>query len=91
MVQDVIIELQHRQSNSVAPASKNSDGPSNRSVYAGWTGMASTTKSASVAEKIGRRPKEEVGVVEIDATFGRTLGLADGQKVVIFNPGKAMC
>ena len=43
--------------------------------------MASTAKANSITERTGRRPKEEVGVVEIDATFGRVLGLIDGQKV----------
>ena len=43
--------------------------------------MASTAKLISVVERAGRRPKEETNVVEIDATFGRMLGLADGQKV----------
>ena len=43
--------------------------------------MASTAKSTSIADRTGRRPKEDVGVVEIDATFGRMLGLVDGQKV----------
>ena len=43
--------------------------------------MASTAKSTSVSDRAGRRPKEEVGVVEIDATFGHMLGLTDGQKV----------
>lgn len=43
--------------------------------------MASTAKSASIADTTGRRSKEELGVVEIDATFGRMLGLLDGQKV----------
>lgn len=45
--------------------------------------MASTAKTVSMAERTGRRAKEEVGVVEIDATFGRMLGLIDGQKVRI--------
>ena len=43
--------------------------------------MASTAKSMSMGDRSGRRPKEEGGVVEIDATFGRMLGLVDGQKV----------
>jgi hypothetical protein len=43
--------------------------------------MASTGKSISIADRAGRRAREESGVVEIDATFGRMLGLADGQKV----------
>lgn len=43
--------------------------------------MASTAKSTSITDRSGRRTKEEIGVVEIDATFGRMLGLMDGQKV----------
>ena len=43
--------------------------------------MASTAKPISMPEASGRRPKEVPGVVEIDDTFGRMLGLADGQKV----------
>lgn len=43
--------------------------------------MASTAKLNSVSDRTGRRPKEEVGVVELDSTFGRMLGLVDGQKV----------
>lgn len=54
---------------------------SQRSVYVGWTGMASTSKPASIAERAGRRAKDDSGVVEIDAMFGNMLGLADGQKV----------
>ena len=43
--------------------------------------MASSAKVASVVERSGRKPREELGVVEIDATFGRMLGLVDGHKV----------
>ena len=43
--------------------------------------MASTAKLVSISDKAGRRWKEELEVVEIDATFGRVLGLIDGQKV----------
>lgn len=47
--------------------------------------MASAAKPVSVPERAGRRMKEDFGVVEIDATFGRMLGLADGMKVGIIN------
>ena len=43
--------------------------------------MASTAKPSSVVDRVGRRVREETGVVEIDAAFGRMLGFADGQKV----------
>lgn len=45
--------------------------------------MASTAKSTSIIDRSGKRSKEELGVVEIDAIFGRMLGLGDGQKVRI--------
>lgn len=43
--------------------------------------MASTANPTSFIDRTGRRPKEDVGVVEVDATFGRVLGFVDGQKV----------
>jgi len=46
--------------------------------------MASTAKSTSIMDRSGRRAREEPGVVEIAATFGRMLGLADSQKVGTF-------
>lgn len=45
--------------------------------------MASTAKPASVIDRSGRKGREDTGVVEIDDTFGRMLGLIDGQKVRI--------
>ena len=80
VVQNVIIELQYKDSSTIQ-VSKRPSGASQRSVYVGWTGMASTAKSTPVTDRSGRRPKEEVGVLEIDAVFGRVLGLVDGQKV----------
>lgn len=76
----MVVELQYKESSN-AKFSKRPNGASQRSVYVGWTGMASTAKSTSMSDGTGRRAKEEIGVVEIDATFGRMLGLVDGQKV----------
>ena len=84
VVQNVIIELQYKDSAPNAPGTRRSNGLGQRSIYVGWTGMASTAKPTYLVERPGRRVKEEAGVVEIDATFGRTLGLADGQKVDIY-------
>ena len=78
VVQNVVVELQYRDFVPNAMATKRGNG---RSVYVGWTGMASTAKPISIADRTGRRAKEELGVVEIDTTFGRMLGLADGQGV----------
>ena len=43
--------------------------------------MASALKASSALERGGKRNKDDVGYVEMDATFGRMLGLTDGQKV----------
>lgn len=77
------MELQYKESSSTVQVTKRPNGAPQRSVYVGWTGMASTAKPTSIADRTTRRPKEEMGVVEIDATFGRMLGLLDGQKVRI--------
>ena len=45
--------------------------------------MASTAKPNSLVDRVGRRVRDEAGVVEIDAAFGRMLGFADGQRVKI--------
>ena len=45
--------------------------------------MASTAKPTPMPEVSGRRSRDATGVVEIDDTFGRMLGLSDGQKVGI--------
>ena len=82
VVQNVVVELQYKESSAV-PVSKRPNAAPQRSVYVGWTGMASTAKSTSIIDRNGngKRSKEEPGVVEIDAIFGRMLGLTDGQKV----------
>ncbi|RMZ78128.1 hypothetical protein DV738_g3996, partial [Chaetothyriales sp. CBS 135597] len=84
-VQNVIIELQYR-TQSIPGASASSSGHAGflRSAYAGWTGMPSRTRPASVASVDRSRPgsKElDVQVVEIDAAFAKLLGLSQGQKV----------
>ncbi len=83
----MVVELQYKELTSNAPTTKRPTGPSQRSVFVGWTGMASTAKPTSIADRTGRRTREDSGVIEIDATFGRMLGLADGQKVWAFDYG----
>lgn len=77
-MQNVIVELQYQE-----PArAKESGPPTQRSVYAGWTGFESKRKKpAIVGRDAGRGSKEEIAVVEISTAFGRTLGLSDGHKV----------
>jgi peroxin-1 len=53
-----------------------------RSVFFGWTGMASKRKPAAVVGREGLNSKNrEQEAIEIDSTFGRLLGILDGQKV----------
>lgn len=70
VVQNVVVEL------SFKSASGN-DGKSGKqqSVFLGWTGMRAQTRRS------GPRQDQEVAGVEVDATFGRLLGLKDGMKV----------
>ncbi|KAH8698310.1 putative peroxisome biosynthesis protein (PAS1/Peroxin-1) [Talaromyces proteolyticus] len=79
--QNVIVELQYRSSSSQTSAS--------RSSYLGWTGMPSKRKVAPMVSRDGisagsSAREQEVAVVEIDSTFGRVLGLNEGQKVGLF-------
>lgn len=87
--QNVVVELSYRQS---APQSGSSDPKQkpasvSKSVFLGWTGMQSQAKLAPVvgrdglAAARGQRQEQEVPTVEMDATFGRLLGLSDGIKV----------
>lgn len=58
-----------------------------RSVYLGWTGQQSKRKPAQTVGRDGFGTKAPAGktqdeaTVEIDSTFAKLLGLADGQKV----------
>ncbi|QKX62443.1 uncharacterized protein TRUGW13939_09604 [Talaromyces rugulosus] len=79
--QNVIVELQYRSSGSQSATQ--------RSSYLGWTGMPSRRKVAPVVSRDGisassSSREQEVAVVEIDSTFGRVLGLTEGQKVGLF-------
>ncbi|PGH27875.1 hypothetical protein AJ80_00425 [Polytolypa hystricis UAMH7299] len=77
--QNVIVELQYRGPSAT--------GQSQRFAYAGWTGMPSKRKLAPVVGRDGisgtrgNSREQEVPVIEIDSTFGRVLGLSDGQRV----------
>ena len=89
IAQNVVIELNYRQ--PPHPSSLNSkNAPSiQKSVFAGWTGMQSKRKLAPVVGRDGLSGSrgsavnrdQDIPVVEVDATFARLLGLAEGQKV----------
>lgn len=70
VVQNVVVELSFK-------SAAGSDGKPGKqqSVFLGWTGMRSQTRRS------GPRQEQEVAGVEVDATFGRLLGLKDGMKV----------
>ncbi|KAI9925000.1 hypothetical protein ASPWEDRAFT_45127 [Aspergillus wentii DTO 134E9] len=82
--QSVIVELQYRGS-----AGKTNGSPALRSCYLGWSGMPSKRKLAPVVGKDGISSssgsrEQDMSTVEVDTTFGRVLGLAEGQRVGIF-------
>ncbi|KAI1978371.1 Peroxisome biosynthesis protein pex1 [Ophidiomyces ophidiicola] len=82
--QNVIVELQYRTSSSGSINAGASS--SQRFAYTGWTGMPSKRKLAPVVGRNGINSSrvaprdQEISIVEIDSTFGRVLGLNDGQK-----------
>ncbi|GFF54881.1 peroxisome biosynthesis protein PAS1 [Aspergillus udagawae] len=81
--QNVIVELQYRPASGRANSN-----PSQRSCYLGWTGMPSKRKLAPVVGRegisSGSTRELDVSTVEVDTTFGRVLGLSEGQKVGIY-------
>lgn len=80
------MELQYKDSRKSSTESKDGNVPRQRSVFVGWTGMQSQRRLAfGVDRGVGRNisgSMAETAVVEIDATFGRMLGLGEGQKVI---------
>ncbi|KAL4783989.1 P-loop containing nucleoside triphosphate hydrolase protein [Aspergillus varians] len=83
--QNVIVELQFRPTVGRA----NNSGNTPRSCYLGWTGMPSKRRIAPVVGRDGisnssSTREQDASTVELDTTFGRVLGLSEGQKVGIF-------
>ncbi|KAL8782321.1 MAG: hypothetical protein Q9213_005482 [Squamulea squamosa] len=79
--QDIIVEILVKD-----PASSNRGGKTaQRSIYTGWSGMPTSRRLAplnvSRSERGLNGRETNPSCVEIDATFGRMLGLADGQQV----------
>jgi peroxin-1 len=88
--QNVVVELSYKLLvPSSPPPSPSKSTSTSKSVYVGWTGMPSKRKLAPLVSRDGisgtrgspSAREQEVPLVEIDATFARTLGLSDGQKI----------
>ncbi|THC98444.1 hypothetical protein EYZ11_002103 [Aspergillus tanneri] len=81
--QNVIVELQYRSTTG-----KTNGNSAQRSCYLGWSGMASKRKLAPIVGRDGisggSSREQDLSTVELDTTFGRLLGLSDGQKAWIF-------
>ncbi|KAE8148039.1 AAA+-type ATPase, partial [Aspergillus avenaceus] len=82
--QNVIVELQYRPT-----LGKNSANATPRSCYLGYSGMPSERRLAPVVGKDGINSRtsgreQDIPTVELDTTFGRVLGLSEGQRVGIF-------
>ncbi|OAX82567.1 hypothetical protein ACJ72_03083 [Emergomyces africanus] len=84
--QNVVVELQYRPSSGPSNSQSNA-GHLQKCSYVGWTGMPSKRRLAPVVSQDGitgtrgSSREQEVPTVEIDSTFGRALGLGDGQRV----------
>ena len=91
IAQNVVVELSYRQPSLPNSESKPKQSSTTKSVYLGWTGMQAQPKLAPMIGRDGiaggrgggGRQEQDVSVVEVDATFGRLLGLSDGMKVCL--------
>ncbi|KAJ5907501.1 hypothetical protein N7495_000183 [Penicillium taxi] len=81
--QNVVIELEFK-----SPPGKANGAPPQRSCFLGWTGMPSKRRLAPVVSRDGinngSSREQEISTVELDTTFGRLLGLVDGQRVGLY-------
>ncbi|MCJ1479288.1 Peroxisome biosynthesis protein pex1 [Lambiella insularis] len=82
-VQNVVVELQYRSNTSSSKG--HTTQAAQQSIYVGWTGLGSQRRhSPSIGRGLAKNRstrEQDVGFVELDATFGRMLGLSDGQRV----------
>ncbi|RDW68563.1 putative peroxisome biosynthesis protein PAS1 [Coleophoma crateriformis] len=89
LAQNVIVELNYRVPSLPSADTSQAKVPTSRSIFVGWTGVQSKRKLAPIVSRDGisgtrgnaAGREQEIPLVEIDATFARTLGLSDGQKV----------
>ncbi|KAL9122879.1 MAG: hypothetical protein Q9187_000568 [Circinaria calcarea] len=90
--QNVVIEIQ-----SCAPASlarEHYPKSSDQSTYVGWTGMPSHPGLKAPGRRNGPKGsstrEQDSGVVEIDSTFARMIGLVEGQKLNLLSQIRAL-
>ncbi len=90
LAQNVVVELSYRVSAPQGQDAKQRAPPgASKSVFLGWTGLQSQAKLVPVVgrdgslatARAGGRQEQEVPTVEVDATFGRVLGLSEGMRV----------
>ncbi|KAK5133080.1 hypothetical protein LTR08_008190 [Meristemomyces frigidus] len=89
VAQNVVVELSYRQPSAPSLDPKHKPTSTAKSIYLGWTGMQSQAKLAPMIGRDGitggrgggGRQEQDISVVEVDATFGRLLGLSEGMKV----------
>lgn len=84
VVQNVVVELSFRRAEGSSSDSKTKGPGEQQSIFLGWTGMRSQTRTGSIIRRDGSgRQEAETPAVEMDATYARLLGLAEGTKVRI--------
>ncbi|KAF2034731.1 AAA-domain-containing protein [Setomelanomma holmii] len=87
VAQNVVVELSYRQPPPPGASDLRNASPQ-KSVFVGWTGMQSQRRLAPVVGRDRLRAtqsssQQDVPAVEVDTTFARLIGLAEGQKVGI--------
>jgi len=87
VAQNVVVELSYRQPSPPGASDARNAAPQ-KSVFVGWTGMQSQRRLASVVgrDSLNRNQansQQDIAAVEVDTTFARLIGLAEGQKVGI--------
>ncbi|KAF3005703.1 Peroxisome biosynthesis protein pex1 [Curvularia kusanoi] len=87
VAQNVVVELSYRLPPPPGASDARNASPQ-KSIFVGWTGMQSKRRLAAVVDRNGLRnspaaSQQDIAAVELDATFARLIGLAEGQKVGI--------
>ncbi|KAI1333182.1 AAA-domain-containing protein [Xylariaceae sp. FL0255] len=85
IVQNVVVELNYRSSVLSDGSGQPNPSSAQQSIFVGWSGMSSKRKLAPLVDRDGitNGRDREVPSVEIDVTLASTLGLTEGQKVMV--------
>ncbi|KDN66081.1 hypothetical protein CSUB01_01532 [Colletotrichum sublineola] len=87
--QNVVVELKYGVTITAGSNQSTDPGQTLRSVFVGWTGMQSRQRASlsddreRLAGSKTRGTEREAPLVDIDSAFAQTLGLSDGQDIIV--------